>query len=214
MATAMQALDQFIRDALARGEPRPRILAALASAGWPEEQARGALAVYADVDFPIPVPRPRPYLSAREAFVYLLLFATLYIAAWHFGSIAFDLITRAFPDPGDEAWEIDRLGRSIRWSVASVVIAFPMYLFLAWYTGKELAASPAKRQSPVRRWLTYLTLFVAASVLMGDMITLVNAVLGGETTVRFLLKVGVAAAIAGTVFGYYLWDLRREEKEP
>lgn len=213
MATAMQALDQFIREALARGETRERTLAVLTAAGWPDEQARGALAVYADIDFPVPVPRPRPYLSAREAFFYLLLFASLYIAAWNLGSLAFDLITRAFPDAGDPDWQAGSLADSIRWSVASIVIAFPVYLFLAWHTGRELAASPAKRQSPVRRWLTYLTLFVAAGVLMGDMIALVNGVLGGEATTRFLLKVLVAGSIAGTVFGYYLWDLRREEKE-
>jgi hypothetical protein len=214
MATAMQALDQFIRDALARGEPRERIRAALAAAGWPDEQVQAALAVYADVDFPVPVPRPRPYLSAREAFLYLLLFSALYIAAWNLGSLLFDLITRAFPDPADNEYVVRNLGDSIRWAVASVVIALPVYLALAWRLGRELAASPAKRQSPVRRWLTYLTLFVAAGVLMGDMIALVNGVLGGEASVRFLLKVLVAAAIAGTVFGWYLWDLRREEREP
>ena len=67
--------------------------------------------------------------------------------------------------------------------------------------------------SAVRRWLTYLTLFVAAAVLVGDMIALVYNLLGGELTLRFVLKVLVAAVIAGTIFGYYLMDLRREEKE-
>ena len=211
--TTTQALDQFIRDALARGEARPRILAALAAAGWPDDQARGALAVYADVDFPIPVPRPRTTLSAREAFVYLTLFATLYIAAWNLGSLAFDLITRALPDAADHEWVSRGLADSIRWSIASIVIAAPVYLFLAWRIGRDLAAHPAKRQSGVRRWLTYLTLFVAAGFLIGDMIALVNAVLGGEATLRFLLKVGVVAAIAGGIFGWYLHDLRREETE-
>jgi hypothetical protein len=64
----------------------------------------------------------------------------------------------------------------------------------------------------VRRWLTYLTLFVAAVVLIVDLITLVDNVLGGEVTVRFVLKVLVAGLIAGTIFGYYLWDLRRDER--
>lgn len=213
MASGTQDLDLFVREALAKGESREAIERVLAAAGWPPEHARGALAVYADLPFVVPVPRPRPYLSAREAFFYLLLFSALYLAAYHLGSLLFDLITRALPDPADNEYRIERLGESIRWSIASVVIAFPVYLFIAHHLGKEMAHSPVKRLSPVRRWLTYLTLFIAGTVLMGDMITLVNGLLAGEFTLRFLLKVVVAAVIAGGIFGYYLWDLRREEKE-
>jgi uncharacterized membrane protein YraQ (UPF0718 family) len=68
------------------------------------------------------------------------------------------------------------------------------------------------RLSPVRRWLTYLTLFLASTALVCDTITLVYHLLGGEITLRFLLKVLVVAAIAGAIFGYYLSDLRRGEK--
>lgn len=214
MAAGTQELEVFVRDALAAGAGRDAIEVALASAGWPPEQIRGALNAYADVAFPIPVPRPRPYLSPREAFLYLVLFATLYVAAYHLGSLLFDLINRAFPDPADPSHALSHLAQSMRWSVASVVIAFPVFLFVARHLGNELARNPVKRLSAVRRWLTYLTLFIAAAVLIGDMITLVYNVLGGELTTRFLLKVLVAAVIAGSIFGYYLQDLRREEKEP
>lgn len=213
MAAATQELERFVHEALAKGMSRQAIEDALAGAGWPAEQSRSALNAYADVEFPVPVPKPRPYLSAREAFLYLVLFATLYVAAWNLGSLLFDLINRAFPDAADPAYQTSRLAESIRWSTSSVIIAFPVFLFVAYYLGKELARSPIKRLSAVRRWLTYLTLFIAASVLIGDMITLVNNVLGGELSVRFILKVLVAAVIAGTIFGYYLFDLRREEKE-
>ena len=213
MAAATQELERFVHEALAKGMSRQAIEAALASAGWPAEQSRRALNAYAELEFPIPVPKPRPYLSAREAFLYLVLFATLYVAAWNLGSLLFDLINRAFPDPADNAYQSNRLAESIRWATSSVIIAFPVFLYVARYLGRELARSPVKRLSAVRRWLTYLTLFVAATVLIGDMITLVNNMLGGELTVRFVLKVLVAAVIAGTIFGYYLFDLRREEKE-
>ena len=213
MAATTQDLDLFVREALARGQSKEAMEAALVSAGWPAEQIDGALNAYADVDFPVPVPRPRPYLSAREAFLYLTLFTTLYIAAWHLGSLLFKLIERAWPDPADSEYVVSNLADSIRWSTASVIIAFPVFLFVARYLGKELARNPAKRLSAIRRWLTYLTLFVAAVVLIADMITLVNSLLGGELSLRFLLKVAVAALIAGTVFGYYLWDLRKEELE-
>lgn len=213
MAAATQDLELFVREALARGSSRPAIEATLTQAGWPPEQVRAALNAYADVDFPVPVPKPRPYLSAREAFLYLVLFASLYWAAWHLGSLVFDLINRAWPDPAADVYAFRRASESIRWSTASVIIAFPVFLFVARYLGKELARNPVKRLSAVRRWLTYLTLFVAASVLIGDMITLVYNLLGGELTIRFVLKVIVAAVIAGAIFGYYLADLRREEKE-
>jgi len=89
----------FIRDALARGLPRPQIENVLLRAGWNPEQVKRALGGFAEVDFPIPVPRPKPYLSAREAFIYLLLFSTLYVSAYSLGSLLFQFINRAFPDP-------------------------------------------------------------------------------------------------------------------
>jgi len=212
VASGTQDLDVFVREALAKGAGREAIENALAAAGWPAAQARSALNGYADVEFPVPVPKPRPYLSAREAFLYLVLFATLYLTAYHLGSLLFDLINRAFPDPAMTDFG-RQVGRSMRWSIASVIIAFPVFVYVARYLGRELARNPVKRLSAVRRWLTYLTLFLAATVLIGDMITLVYNVLGGELGIRFVLKVLVVAVIAGTIFGYYLWDMRREERE-
>ena len=195
MAAGAEELEVFVREALLRGESREDIERILLAAGWPAEQVSGALGAYADVPFSIPVPKPRPSLSAREAFVYLTLFATLYLSAYHLGSLVFDLINRVLPDPArgdEEAWIFD----SMRWSVSSLMIAFPVFLYLSHYTERELARSPIKRLSPVRRWLTYLTLFVAAGVLIGDLTTLVYNVLGGELTLRFLLKVATIAASA------------------
>jgi hypothetical protein len=212
MASGTQELELFVREALARGCAREDVERAMLAAGWTNEQARSALAAYAAVDFPVPVPRPRPYLSAREAFLYLVLFSTLYLSAYNLGSLLFDFINRAFPDPA-----VQEYGRSaedsIRWSAASLIIAFPVFLLVSRYIGRELIRKPVKRLSTIRRWLTYLTLFIAAGFLIGDLITLVYNLLGGELTVRFVLKVITVAVIAGTVFGYYLWDLRREERE-
>lgn len=212
MAAAAQQLELFVRDALLKGASRDTIEAVLTAAGWTPEQTHDALNAYAAVDFPVPVPKPRPYLSPREAFLYLVLFATLYLSAYHLGSLLFDFINRTFPDavnPGNARY----IAQSMRWSVASLAIAFPVFLFVARHLGKDLARNPVKRLSAVRRWLTYLTLFVAATVLIGDLITLVYNLLGGELSVRFVLKVLVVGLIAGAIFGYYLRDLRREEKE-
>ena len=213
MASPTQDLDLFVRDALARGESRADIEAALAGAGWPPEQVSAALGAWAEVPFAVPVPRPRPYLSPREAFLYLVLYATLYLSAWHLGSLLFDLINAGIPDPAEAAWTANNRDNSMRFSVASLVIAFPIYLFVARLLSRDLARSPVKRLSAVRRWLTYLTLFLAVTVLVCDLIALVYNLLGGHLTMRFVLKVLVVGVIAGAIFGFYLHDLRREERE-
>lgn len=213
MAAGTSQLDVFVREALARGQSRPSILAALIEAGWTEQQVRGALEDYAEVDFPVPVPRPRASLSARDAFVYLVLFATLYYTVFHLGSLLFDLVNVAFPDAASgRGYEV--FGASMRWSVASLLIAFPIFAFVARQVARDVERNPVKRLSPVRRWLTYLTLYLAAIALICDFTTLVYNLLGGEISIRFALKVLVVAVIAGSVFGYYLHDLRREEQAP
>ena len=78
---------------------------------------------------------------------------------------------------------------------------------------EEIKRNPLKRLSPVRRWLTYMTLFLSSATLLGDTTTLIYNLLGGDLTIRFVLKVVVVAAIAGTAFAYYLLDLRTEERE-
>jgi hypothetical protein len=205
----------FVRDALLRKVPRADIEQALRRGGWTNEQTRAALDTFIDSDFPLPVPRARPYLSARDAFQYLVLFATLYTSAFSLGSLIFDFINLAYPDSSRAigAFEFDYSRESIRWSVSALIVAFPVFLYTSWLTSRAIERDPVKRAAKIRRWLTYLTLFIAAAVLIGDVTTLVYNLLGGELTVRFALKVAAVALIAGTAFTYYLRDLRLDEQE-
>jgi hypothetical protein len=206
-------LTGFIREALNRGLPRDEIRGALKEADWSVEEVEAALRSFAAVDFPMAVPRPRPSLSAREAFQYLVLFGTLYLSSYSLGSLLFQFINLALPDPLWSQAEIDAIPEGIRWAVASLVVATPVFLYTARTISRELAGSPLKRISPVRRWLTYLTLAIAVSVIIGDSTNLVYHLLGGEVTARFLLKALTIGSIAGAIFVYYLRDLRRDEKE-
>lgn len=208
------SLHRFVHDALAAGLPRSQIEETLLAARWPRDEVESALGLYADVDFPLPVPRPHPYLSAREAFFYLVLFTLLYLSAWSLGALLFQFINRAFPDPTQSGALGDFILAKLRWAVAALLIAFPGYLFLSRRIYAAARRDPEKRRSKVRKWLTYLTLFLAASILLGDLITLVYSLLEGELTARFLLKVLAVAGIAGAVFGYYLWDLRQDDLKP
>lgn len=204
-------LQSFVRDALARGATRDDVRRVLQQAGWPAEEIDAALAAWSDVPFVVPVPRRRPYLSAREAFLYLVLFVTLYTTAFNVGVLLFEAIERWVPDPVRRGFAEHHSPERVRGGVAGVLIAFPIYLFLSRLIGRSLGQDPEKRASRIRKWLTYLTLFVAAVVIIGDLTYLVTRLLGGELPPRFLLKTLVVFAIAGVAFGHFLADLRREE---
>jgi len=204
-------LDSFVRECLGRGIPRGTIRAKLAEAGWASEEVEAALAEYAEVEFEIPVPKRRAYLSARETFFYLVLFATLYTSAINAGQILFLLIERMLPDPLWRPETVLEGAARARAATAALVIAFPVFLLVSRTVGNMVAQEPAKRGSRIRKWLTYLTLFVAAMVLVGNLIVLVRGLLSGEVTLRFALKVLAVFLIAGTVFAHYAGDLRREE---
>jgi hypothetical protein len=209
----IQEPDRFVRDALARGVSRERIAAELARAGWPADEVQEVLGRWLDSDTGVPVPRRRVQLSAREAFLYLVMFATLYIVAYHTGAIAFAWIEYRLPDPAMQRHGWSGAREWVRLGVASLAVAFPVFLWTARLLGGAMARDPGKRNSGVRRWLTYLTLFVAAGVLIGDFIAVLLGLLNGELTGRFVLKALVVASIAGFTFVHYLGALRRDEAD-
>jgi hypothetical protein len=210
-------LQRFVRECLGRNLSREAIRGELLKAGWGADEIEAAMRAYAEADFPVPVPRRRPYLNARDAFLYLVLFATLYASAINACQVLFALIERWLPDAAQRARDLRAHGAGfrdwVRGATAGLIIAFPIFLVLSRVIGREVAREPEKRGSGIRKWLTYITLFVAALVLIGDLTVLVARVLAGELPPRFVLKVLVVFLIAGTVFSHYLGELRREERE-
>ena len=206
-----EELRQFIKESLESGQDRNAIRNVLVEAGWQEREVNSNLASFADVDFPVAVPRPRPYLYAREAFLYLVSFIALYVFAFSLGAVFFGLIDYHFSssiyrdDPGPSMGQTTAL--------AAVIVAFPLYLFLMRRLAAAVAVDPERRQSLVRRWLTYLTLVVGAAIILGDVIALLSRLLAGDPTAGFFLKVAAILLIIGPIFGYYLWDMRQAEEE-
>ena len=147
-------LTRFVREALSHGTSKADIRSKLLVARWPQDEVDNALDAFADIDFPVPIPRPRPYLSAREAFLYLALFTTLYISAISLGSLVYQFINRAFPDAATASYGFLELA-AVRWSIASLIIAFPIFLLLSRAMYRAIRRDPEKRTSKVRKWLTY-----------------------------------------------------------
>jgi hypothetical protein len=90
MASGIQDLEWFARESLLTGLGKPEIRKAMLEAGWTEvDQVRNAIDAYADATFPVAIRKPRPQLSTRDAFLYLVLFTTLYVSGYNLGSLIF-----------------------------------------------------------------------------------------------------------------------------
>lgn len=204
-------LVDFVARAIEKGVERPAIATALTRAGWPHAEIEAALATFADVEFPLAVPRPRPYLSAWEFFIYLILFVALYTAAYSLGALLFEFVNVAVPDPLQRRSADSYFYDQVRWNLSLLLVSFPLFLFAFHVVSRAIGRDPTKRGSRARKWLTYMTLFIAAVSLICDVTSLLYNVLGGEFTIRFGLKIAVVAVIAGGIFLFFLIDMKQDE---
>lgn len=200
-------LTHFVREALSSGRSRDEIRAALAEAGWSKHEAADALGAFATTDFMPPVPRPRAHLTARDTFIYLLLFASLAAVASYLITLIHAILTMALPEPGDYEWAAQAATDSIRWSISTLAVATPVYVWMTRITRRDLSEDAGRRRSPVRKWLTYLALFVSALTFLGDAVYVLYSFLTGETTLRFLLKALTVACVTAAIFAFYLHDI-------
>ena len=152
-----------------------------------------------------------PRSTPKDFFLHLLNITTFYIAVINFITLFIQYINVLFPDLLN--FYYTGMTNSVRLSMSILLIAVPVYILTSWMIGKDLKENPDKRELGLRKWLIYLTLFVAAITIIVDLITLVNNFLSGELTIQFFLKTAVVLIVAVSVFGYYIWDLRRKDKE-
>ena len=205
MATSKELL-RFTRDALSAGRSREDIAQALDAAGWSASEVSDALGAWSETPFSHPIPRPQTMVSARDFFIYALIFGLLITVSIALVQLFHTLIDVMYDDASRFAIS------GLRWNLAILIVMTPPYLWLEIRERRALAVDPALSRSAIRKWMIYLTLLIAAGVLLGDMVSVVHALLSGELTLQFILKALVVAAVAGFVFLYYLVDVQKEER--
>ena len=146
--------------------------------------------------------------NARDAFLYLLAFSTLATWATALGSLGFSLIEYLLPDQVTSPYGSYHLRATVTWQMAAILVALPIYLFVMRLILRETGSHPERMESGVRKWLTYLALFLTAMAVVSDLVCFADYLLKGEITLRFVLKCVTVLAIAGSIFWYYLGFLR------
>lgn len=95
----------------------------------------------------------------------------MYVCVFNVGAIAFQFIDGAFPDQasGTLAGHRSINADYMRGNLSALIVAFPLYMFLLRAINRSISNDPSKRSSRPRKWMIYLTLFVAVATLMGDL---------------------------------------------
>lgn len=205
----------FIEAAKSQGASDGFILRLLGDRGWPETRVYEAFASYYEraTGVPVPARASRTGEAARDAFFYLLSFSMLGVWTIALGTLVFGYLEKWFPDAlsgrglADAAFTLSA-------NLAMVMVGFPLHMVTMRFIVRELSAHTEKYDSGVRKWLTYIALFIAAGMVAGDLITFLAYFLRGELTVRFVLKVAAAGVIVGGVFWYYLGSLKPPQERP
>jgi uncharacterized membrane protein len=150
----------------------------------------------------------------KDVFTHLLAIVALYFSAGSFMTLIFQYVNIALPDPLENGSSyLTGAYNLIRFAISSLIIIFPVYIFTTRFLNKSYEQNPLKRNLRIRKWLVYFTLFVTALVIIGDLVALINNLLGGELTVRFLLKVVTVFFVAASIFSYYFWELKKHKEE-
>ena len=142
--------------------------------------------------------------TPRDVFLHLFAMVTLYWSAISVITLLWQYINYFFPDALNYNYGFSG---SMRFALASLFIVFPLFLLVSWILDKIYNKELMVRESKIRKWLIYLTLFVTALVIIGDLVFTVNTFLNGELKARFILKALSVLAVAGVIFWHYLRDI-------
>lgn len=196
-----ESLTNFVQDGLRAGHSAEELRSALARAGWPGADIDAAMAVWAEDGLRLPVPRPRPSVSGRELVLFGLFAITLVVVIWHLVQLSFGLIDIWLADPGrsGDGWA----RRSIRWSMATLVVVLPLFAWLTWRVEGPARQEAGPRRAPLQIRFAAVAVLLSILILIGNAVAVVYAGLSGDLTGQFLAKAAVVAVVAGLLITWF-----------
>ncbi|MFA5778346.1 MAG: DUF5671 domain-containing protein [Candidatus Paceibacterota bacterium] len=143
--------------------------------------------------------------SAKDFFINLGAIVALGFFVGNLVSLLFTIINKAYPPTiGYNYYG----SSSISFPVAALIIIFPVYILLMWLLERGYVLEPEKRNVGIRKWLTYITLFLSGFALAGDLVTILYYFIDGrDITAGFLLKALSVLVISLSIFFYYISDV-------
>lgn len=147
--------------------------------------------------------------GAKALFWYLTLFFTLGLTAFNTGNVWFQYINKLVPLEVAGGYVSRSFSQgSLKFAIASLLVATPVFFLFSWLIRRELSRGNLNPKLGVRVWISYVILFIAIAIAVGDLIATVFSVMNGDYTVRFILKSLSILVIVSWIFVYYYLELR------
>lgn len=145
--------------------------------------------------------------TAKDFFLHFGAMVALYWSVGTLLNLLYSIINSAFPQVN----AYYGVYGSISFPVASLIVVFPVFIVLSWLNQKSYALDSTKKDLSVRRWIAYITLFLAGAILVASLVSILYLFLDGqELTTAFILKALSWFIVAGLIFAYYIQDIREK----
>ncbi|SRR5258708_4840351 len=209
-----EALTQYIVTAREKKIPDEQIKNSLLAAGWPAEQVTPALLQTADLSVPPPPPPSFPHVGMWTGFLYILFFISLYVLATSIAGILDTWVDKAVPSLANKTSSFFVLDTNaiVRGYISAIFVSYPIFLALAIILKKQLTKQPMVANLRSRKILIYITLIGTFLIMLGNIITTGYDFLSGNITGNAIGHLLITLLIAGSIFGYFIIEVKYDRK--
>jgi len=152
---------------------------------------------------------------AFHIFLYLLLFSSLGFVLQGIISVYYQLIEKAIkPSSIDEikgCIETNFSPSDLKFGIATLLISFLIYHALSLFINRKLIKGDIRQESLVRKFTTYLAMFILAAMTIGGVVNLLLSYFEGELSLKSFAKIGVFITFSVAFLCFYLWEIRRRD---
>lgn len=150
-------------------------------------------------------------LTVREIFVDAGMFISLLTSIVALISIIFSAIDKKYIDVlKADYYSSTVINDDVRIAVSIILVAYPIYLILAFYRAKYLKENKDRRELKAIKYVNYVTLFMSALFIIGSLVTTIYEYLGGELGIAFFYKILTVVIVSLMLALYSYFTLKRE----
>ena len=214
---ANSSIIDYVKKSLSENKTEADIRENLIHAGWDEKSVNegfnsiGNSVPTPPSDVPHP-PKAAAYSSAWDAFEHILLFLSLYTMATSFGIILGQFVDKWLPGINEYGALSALTDYLLQGAIASLIVTLPLFIFFHLDVNKRTLKNPQLRNLKVRRVFIYITLFYTFIDMVYTLITTIFTYLKGNGGANFILHTLIALLITGTIFAYYLHQVKEDRK--